>query len=345
MNVEILKPEQYQLWNDFVDISPQGDIFCYSWWLDAITRSNFKIIAVIKNSEILAGMPLAYDSENMINMPPLTRTLGVLYKESVYKSLQKQSSAERKWITELLKYLPGDSLVQMYMHHNFKDWLPLRWCGFKQTTRYTYLIDYKLKTVTDLWNNLDKLRKRMINRATKNQISVELSDDIDLVYKYTSMAYKRQGLKFRIPLDEMKRLDDAILKNGNRIILTASDSNRVHAALYACYSNKSAYYLLSGSDPLLRKMGGHTLLLWEAIKYFIDKVSYFNLGGSDIERIETHLRGFGGILTPYFHIYNDRLLAERNSFKYHITEILFHCRSIAGKIINKFRNTGKVYYK
>lgn len=340
MNVEILKPEQYQLWNEFVDISPQGDIFCYSWWLDAITRSNFKIIAVIKNSEILAGMPLAYDSENRINIPPLTRTLGFLYRNNGLLSLNKQASEERKWLKTLLGYINLNDFIQTSTHYNFTDWLPLRWMGLKQTTRYTYIIDFEGKALQDLWGGLNRGRKETINRAYNHSIKVEMADDFNLVYRFTLLSYDRQGVKFKVPYKDLKHLDDNINKYGNRLILKAVDNTKtIHAVLYISYNNRSAYALLSGSDPSLRKFGGHTLVMWEALKYFIGKVRYFNFGGSDIESIEEHLRGFGGILTPYFHIYNDRLLAERNSFKYHITEILFHCRSIAGKIINKFRMT------
>ncbi len=337
MDVEILKPDQYEQWNEFVDNSPQGDVFCYSWWLNAATKGKFKIYAIIENGSIMAGMPVAFDSENMINIPPLTRTLGILYRKKNYKSSQRQLSAERKWMTELIKFLPIDRFVQMCMHYNFHDWLPFAWKGFSQTTRYTYLINYKEKTISELWNNLDKLRRRTINKANDNQIKVENSDDYNLVYRFVSLTYKRQGLKFRIPFNDLKILDDAILENGNRIIFKAIDKTQIHAVLYVAFNDKSAYYLLSGSDPDLRRMGGHTLVLWEAIKYFSDKVNYFNFCGSDVRRIEEHLQGFGGILTPYYHIYNDRLLEERDSLRHHFNEVLFHCKSIGLKVLHKFR--------
>jgi hypothetical protein len=51
-----LNNTQYDLWDTFVDQSPQGDVFCYSWWLDAITKSNFKILALFDGDEIVAGL-------------------------------------------------------------------------------------------------------------------------------------------------------------------------------------------------------------------------------------------------------------------------------------------------
>ena len=323
-----------------MDQSPQGDIFCYSWWLEAITKSNFKILAVLENDEIVAGIPLAFDSQNKINIPPLTRTLGVLYKNKEYQSARKKASTERKWLIELMKYLPLDDFVQMCMHHNFTDWLPFRWNGFSQTTRYTYILNYKDKTLNVLWNNMDYENRRIIKRSTENGIRIEITDDFELVYHYQLLSYERQGLKFRIPYFDLKLLDEVIGKRNNRVIFKAVDNiNQVHAVIYIAFNNKSAYYLLSGSDPKLRKLGGHMVVLWEAIKYFSDKVGYFNFGGSDIERIESHVRGFGGSITPYFHIYNDKLMRERNDVRYHLAGISFHLSALWKKVRNKISGT------
>jgi hypothetical protein len=342
MNVITLGPFQYSKWDAFVDESPQGAVFCYSWWLEAITKSNFKILAILENDEIVAGMPLAFDARNKINVHPLTRTLGVLYKNQEYLSNRKHISAERKWLSDLLKHLPPDDFVQMCMHHNFTDWLPFRWKGFCQTTRYTYIINYEKKTSADLWNNLDIRNRKIIKRTTKNGIRTEITDDFDLVYYYESLSYERQGLKFGLPYNDLKLLDDAVKVRGNRIIFKAiDDSNQVHAAIYVAYNQKSAFALLSGSNPKLRKLGGHTLVLWEVVRYFCDKVRYFNFGGSDIQRIELHIRGFGGTLTPYFHIYNDKLLRRRVDIRYHLTEASFHLlevmKIVKSKIIRTIR--------
>jgi hypothetical protein len=336
MRTEVLKPINFSQWNTFVDQSAQGDVFCYSWWLEAITKSHFKILVIFEKDEIVAGIPIAYDSQNKVNEPPLTRTLGVLYKTQESLSEHSQISNQRKWLGALLEQLPPDDFVQMCMHHNFTDWLPFRWKGFNQKTRYTYIIDYHNKTINDLWKKLNRGRKESINRAFNNGIIIEHTDDFDMLYEFENLSYERQGMKFRIPRNDLKPLDDAIKKNGNRIIFKTIDkSNKVHAMLYVVYTSKSAYALLSGSDPKLRKLGGHTLVMWEAIKFFIDKTGYFNFGGSDIEHIENHLRGFGGSITPYFHIYNENFAGKGNDFWYHLSQIWLHLREVRKICFNK----------
>ncbi len=328
LKIEILNPALYSAWNNFVDSSPQGDVFCYSWWLDAITKSRFRIYAAFEKEEIVAGIPLAFDQYNKFNEPPLTRTLGVLYKPQSNLTEHKKVSDQRKWLTALLEYIPLDDFVQMCTHHNFTDWLPFRWKGLKQTTRYTYLIDYKNKSIDELRKNLNRGRRNIINRAEKNKIRVEESDDFELLYHFAELSYKRQGLKLKAHFADLKILDEAIKRNGHRLILKAVDSfERVHAVLYFAFNNRSAYYLLSGSDANYRESGGPSLGLWEAVKYFCGKVEYLNFGGSEIKPIEEHIRDFGGILTPYFHIYNDRLL-HRTDIRYHIKKTVFHLGSL-----------------
>jgi hypothetical protein len=342
METKFLTSEQFDKWDDFVDSSPQGDVFCYSWWLDAITNSNFRLLVVTEENEIVAGMPMALDNQNKINIPPVTRTLGVLYNHRENSTARTRKSLERKWLRAILDQIQPNDFVQMCFHHKFNDWLPFRWKGFRQTTRYTYLIDYTNQSNNDLWNNIDIDNQRIIRRAEENGISVTITDDFELVYRYEEMSFERQGLKFMIPYNKLKSLDDALKRRDNRVIFRATDRDgTIHAVLYLAFNRKSAYALLSGSDPNLRKMGGHTLIMWEAIKYFSGKVGYFNMGGSDIERIEAHLKGFGGTQTPYFLIYNENLEEKPNDFRYHINQINFHLVESLKILKNKIISTRK----
>lgn len=336
IDVHDITADRFNEWNNFVDDSPQGDVFCYSWWLDSVTGSNFRIVAVIDNGNIVAGMPLAFDKHNKINEPFFTRTTGVLYKPLPSLTEHDRISVQRKWLGLLLNEINTDDFIQVSTHHNFTDWLPYRWKGLKQTSRYTYILDYRDKSPEDLWKGLNRGRKNIINRAGKNNIRVEETDDFDVLYEYTGLSYERQGLRMRTSFDDMKALDNSIIKNGNRLILKACDpENRIHAVIYLVYTKRSAYYLLSGSDPGLRRMGGHSLVLWEAVRYFRDKVGYFNFGGSDIQSIENHISGFGGTLTPYFHIYNEKLL-HYYEIRFHLKKVKFHLCGLLNAVKSRF---------
>ncbi len=324
----VLTTDQYPAWNKFVDESPQGDVFCYFWWLDAVTKSRFKIYVVKEHDEIVAGMPLAYDKYGKINEPFLTRTLGILYKPQESASEHRYTSNQRMWANLLLKEIPEHDFIQTCTHHNFKDWLPYRWKGFSQTTRYTYIQSFADSYPDNLKKRLSVSCRNVISKAERNNIKAEVSQDFAKLYHLVSQSYDRQGLKFRISFDDFRILDDAIKLNGQRLIMISrDDSGTAHAGTYIVYNNISAYFLLSGSDPELRDLGGHTLAVWESVKYLSDKVEYFNFGGSDIRHIEAHIKGFGGVMTPYFHIYNGRQMHYLD-VKYHLKSILTHTRDM-----------------
>lgn len=347
----ILKPDQYEIWDNFVDLSPQGDNFCYSWWLETITESNFKILAIFDKDEIVAGFPLALDRNGKVTEPPLTRTLGPLYKDLSSLSEHKQVTKQRNWLNALLCDLSTEDVVVFCTHRSFTDWLPFRWKGFQQMTRYTYIINYENKDINDLWKDLSRGRKEPINCAYRNGITISSTNDLQLLYSLMDITYKRQNLKFQFPFNAFKKLDDEISKRNMRKIFIASDKNgHIIASLYVTYNKKSAFALLSGGDPKFRRLGGHTLIMWEAIKYFHNKTKQFNFGGSDIERIENHLRGFGGILTPYFLIFTENFISRKvpiekeikkpvdvnpvqEDWKYHLGKIFFHQKALMKKTL------------
>lgn len=324
MKNELLIPE-YDLWNRFVDQSPQGDVFCYTWWLDTVTKNDFKILVVKKNNKIVAGIILPFFESGRINEPYLTRTVGVLYKERGKESARKRLSMERRWLNTLLDQVDINNVVQMCMHHNFTDWLPFRWRGYKQTTRYTYIIDYLKTPVEKIQQDLSKGQKWYILKAIQNGLEVKEGNDIAVAYNHSCLSFNRQSKKFPYSLTEVKILDEAVKKHGMRKIFHVIDKQgNIHAANYIVYNKKSAYHLLSGGDVQYRALGGHTLLLWHTIEYFSDKVPIFNFGGSDIQSIEKHIRGFGGSQTQYFHIYNETLLFNHKGLKYHCSRLLYH---------------------
>lgn len=301
-----LSPLQYSQWDSFVEQSPQGAVFCYSWWLEAITNGNFKILAVFRDHEIVAGIPLAYYLEK-INEPPLTRTLGPLFKELAHLSEHDRITLHRSWLNLLLDQLPFNELEQFCTSPAFTDWLPFRWRGIKQDTRYTYIIRYKDKTTDDLRGLLNQNKKRDLAKAQKNNLRVEVSDDFDLLYELAELTYQRQKLTFNFARDDFRRLDDALRKRDQRRIFAVfTQEDQAVAAVYIAWNGKAANYLIGGTHPGFYDLGGSTLALWEAIQYFNQKADCFNFCGSNIQSIEHYFRGFGGELTPYFHLFAEK---------------------------------------
>ena len=139
MNLKVLNKKQYNIWNKFVENSPQGSIFSYSWYLDAL-QCNYKILVVLESDEILAGIVLPKNEINTYSNPMLDKYLGVLYKnydKLSHRVIEKQYKIAEQISNHLKKYKSFD----YYFHPEFKNWIPFYWNGFCQQTRYTYRIN------------------------------------------------------------------------------------------------------------------------------------------------------------------------------------------------------------
>src|SRR5690606_4078446 len=99
------------------------------------------------------------------------------------------------------------------------------------------------------------------------RFSLIIRDDLglDALLALNRLTFKRQGLKLPYSEELVQRVDQACLSRGCRKILIAEDSaGRHHAGVYIVWDQNSAYYLIGGGDPELRKSGATSLCLWEA---------------------------------------------------------------------------------
>lgn len=75
MIVRYLLEDDYETWNHFVEQSPQGFIWDYSWWLEIVTDGDYKICALFDDDNlIVAGISLPFFSTGTIRQPLLTQS-------------------------------------------------------------------------------------------------------------------------------------------------------------------------------------------------------------------------------------------------------------------------------
>jgi hypothetical protein len=298
-------------WDRFVDESPQGCLFCQSWWLQAVSPDDFQVLALRKGGRIVAGIPLVTSrsfAQTLVHMPPLTQTLGVLLSPPSKQSYVANLSAEMELLKTLVAAIPRVAYFSMNFHYNFTNWLPFYWAGYRQTTRYTYILP-QLDDEKTLWAGLRSNIRTDIQKASRSNLSIETDDTPDRLYKMTIKTFSRQGAGMPYSASFFEGLDRACRERGARMILTAVDnSSRVHASAYVVWDAKSAYYLAGGADPELRNSGATSLLLWESIKRASRVTQKFDFEGSMIPSVERFFRAFGARQMPYFSITKDNRL-------------------------------------
>lgn len=301
-------------WDRFVDDSPQGCIFCRSWWLKAVCPNGFEILTLRKDNRIVAGMPLPSYRKlgyTIIGTPQLTQTLGVLFLSSTKTTHQDRFSEEMEILEALVGAIPKFSYFSVRFHYNFTNWLPFYWAGYHQTTRYTYAIN-DLTDLDKVFSNFAYSKKKNIKKAEE---LVTIHNDLPAkeFYANQAMTLSKQGSTISYKYGLFKRVYDAAYENSAGKVWYAVDGQKnIHAAIFVVFDKKSAYYLISSIDPDYRNSGAATLLVREAITYVSQYTKRFDFEGSMIRDVEKSFRKFGAVQTPYFNIIKDnrRLLAK-----------------------------------
>jgi hypothetical protein len=294
-----------QAYDRLVDASPQGSFFCRAWWLDAVAPGQYEILSVEKAGEIQATWPIVWADQrkrSRLRMPPLTQKLGILFAPCEGKYAE-QLSREHRLADELISQLPPGTHVDQHFHESFTNWLPFYWKGFRQTTRYTYVLE-DLTDLDAIWSQLRNTVRTEIRKSQKRGLVVRETDDLEYFYHINLKSFARQGRKPFHTWDVMQRLDEACRNNAGRKILVAEGPDgQAHAAAYLVYDKQAATLLLTGADPQLRGSGAGPLLNWELIQFASTTSSLFDFEGSMVHSIENSYRGFGARQVPYFRIY------------------------------------------
>ncbi|MDA3866835.1 MAG: GNAT family N-acetyltransferase [Salinivirgaceae bacterium] len=295
-----------EVYINFCSIEKEIPIFLQPWWLDAVCNDNWDVVLVQKGQHIHAAMPYSLSHNGRYSMQPmLTQFLGPYIKYPDDQKYATRLSFEKKTMEQLINSLPNFAYFKQNFSPTFVNWLPFYWNGFKQTTRYTYIIS-KLFDSASVWREMAGSIRRNIQKA-KKELTVSLSEDIEIFYALNKKTFERQEKKIPYPFDLVRAIDTACLEHGVRKIYMAYDSEgQLHAAIYVVFDSNTAYYLMGGSDPELRSGGATALLMWTAIQDALQMNLDFNFEGSMIKPIERYFSSFGSVQQQFFTIEKDQ---------------------------------------
>ncbi|MCD7978227.1 MAG: GNAT family N-acetyltransferase [Tannerellaceae bacterium] len=284
-------------------------IFSRDWWLDLVCGEKYWDVLIIeKNNRITATFPVYLPSPGVISMPPYTQTMGPWFAPEI--EIQKPNLLQTRkqdllklFLCELKKY---PYFLQNF-HHSIQDWLPFYWEKYKQTTRYTYILE-NIQDFESIWSGMSGDIHRNIKKAgNKYQIEVKKGVAVEELLQILTQTFNRQDLSPK-HLHVLKNLIQKCRERGQGDIWGGYDpQGRLHAAVFVAWQQSSAYYLAGGGNPQLRKSGAHSLTLWESIRSVSAHTSTFDFEGSMLPGVEYFFRGFGGKQTPYFTIFKGEM--------------------------------------
>lgn len=292
-------------------------IFSQPWWLDATAGTeNWDVFLIEKNGRIVASLPYVRSIKHgllRLGQPLLTQKLGPwLERDDLVEA--KRLSREKDLLTELYEGLPKYLSYDQCWDWKFTNWLPLYWMGYQQTTKYTYRLE-NLKDEGDLWKGLQgNIRSDIKKAENRFGVKVRMDGSLDEFYTVLEKTYLRQGIAAPHSLSTLSKIESACAENSCRkIFLACDEEGQIHAGAFLVWDDESAYYIMGGGDPDLRKSGATSLCLWKAILFSASVTESFDFEGSMLQPVERFFRAFGAKQVPYSSI--SRRLGRWEAFK------------------------------
>jgi len=278
-------------------------LFEEDWWLEAVSPGAWGAVEVRDGGRVHARLTFGLGrvlGQVALRQPPLTQTLGPWYYDTGAKS-SNRLEREKNLAQELIHQLPAHSFFSINFHRSVTNWLPFFWKGFRAVPKFTYVL-HDLSDENLLWNGLKENIRREVRKARK-QVEVQATDDVDLFIALHQKTFDRQRSVMPHSVDTVRRLDAACAARGARRIYVARDEQgRPHAAVYVVFDDRCCYYLMGGGDPMLRKSGAGSLLIWQSILDAGSASGEFDFEGSMAEPIERFFRSFGASQSSYFNL-------------------------------------------
>jgi len=283
-------------------------IFMQPYWLDSVCEDDMEwdVILYERGGEIWGSFVYVINKKygfTLITMPKLTQFLGPYIKYPKGQKYYKKLSWEKEIMNYFIDNLPKFDYFNMNFHYSITNWLPFYWRGFKQTTRYTYIIEKNIDLEMLSKNFETDIRRRRRRKAYSVGVKVYEDKDIKKFYELNKMTFIRQGKKIPYSFEFIKSLYESCKKDGAcKMFFAKNKDGVVIAGNFLIYDENTVYYLMGGIDPNYKDLGGMDVVQYESIKFALKSGRKFDFEGSMIESIEKYFRSFGAIQKPYFNI-------------------------------------------
>ena len=278
-----------------------------AWWLDTASKENWDVIFAKIHDEIVGFFVFSYQKKlgkTIVTNLPLTQYSGpfIFYPTNLNKS--EIHSFENKVYTSIIDQLNSKNIdfIEINCHHSFKNWQQFFWSGYKQTTKYTYILENISNKETLLKEMSYSQRAKRIKKAGNDYyFSLELSAE-DFYDFYKSNLKDLDKTIFYNKEFFLKLYNAAKKRNQGQIISIYSKDNELLAALWTIWDSEFAYNMIMTSDKKKKCSEGTTLLIWETIDFLKDKTKNYDFEGSMIKGVALRNQSYGATALPYHSI-------------------------------------------
>ena len=279
-------------------------LFMQAWWLDATSKESWDVIFAKIHDEIVGFFVFSYQKKlgkTIVTNLPLTQYSGpfIFYPTNLNKS--DIHSFENKVYTSIIEQLDSKNIdfIEINCHHSFKNWQQFFWSGYKQTTKYTYILENISNKDTLLKEMSYSQRAKRIKKA-KNDYYFSLELSAEEFYDFYKSNLKDLDKTIFYSKDFFLKLYNAAKeRNQGQIISIYSKDNELLAALWTIWDSEFAYNMIMTSDKKKKCSEGTTLLIWETIDFLKDKTKNYDFEGSMIKGVALRNQSYGATALPY----------------------------------------------
>ncbi len=292
----------------YLDFCDEHDVPLHlqSWWLDAVCGADAWDAAV-------AGKPAAgiwpwFRTRRwgipVVQLPPLTAYAGPWLRSPDPKwPVHKRLAVEQQTLNKLIEKLPDVRFFHQTCRPEIQNGLPLLWAGFRQTTRYTYVLP-DTHDLPTLYSGLKNTLRTDLRRADE-QLDVVQENDPERLFALHAQSFARKGLHRPSTWQAFRRLHAALEQRSQSVgfVARSRSNGAACAGLFLAFDARQAAVVLTGLDARQSCPGALNRLYWEAIQFCSNRGLSLDFEGSMNPGIERVFRGFGGTMRPYFRIW------------------------------------------
>jgi hypothetical protein len=299
-------------WDAFVAASPQGSVFCKSWFLAALGVESERWLLRVGGRALAGALVLRRDGAVVPAPHPFTMYQGVLLAPEVAVWPAHRAG---KGIVDLTTALL-DGLTARYpslsfcLHPSFTDVRGLQWYRYgrpdavRLDVRFTGVLP--LAGLGDLDGYLAAIRttrRYEHRRAQSRQLAVEASDDIDTLDRLHRATFERQGLdRAEAEARLLRAITTAALDaNAGELLIGRTPAGEAASATLFVRDDHTSYYLFGANAPALRALNAGTLLVVEGVRRALERgLSRVDFCGVNSPNRGDFKTSLGGVVTPYF---------------------------------------------
>lgn len=274
-------------------------------WLKVYEPGKIVQCAILNKNEEIIGCFIYYRFSKFgfrcIISPPFTPDISLFYINPS-ESVVGKNSFHKDLLNVLADYFDG--LKVSYLHINLPDHIvdtqPFIWKKYLSRNRYSYLIDLSV-TKDNLWDTLSSEKRKSLNKAVKDELSIKETTDPELIFSLVSQSLERNELHSNRQI--IRNIIFSFAGTDKAIAFAAHHNGQALGVAFCLVSQNKALYLFGGFDAGNKHHGAGVSCMWNCILRSKEHgLAYFDFEGSMRPAIERYFREFGGKLTPYFNV-------------------------------------------